>query len=258
MKWLTNRLIPTFKKLFPHKKMALVLDNASYHHVRPDDWWTPSTMKKDQLASALVSLDINKIICQRKSKDGRVTTHMFTGTSFYSSKKGRHSPSADELRLELTKYLNEHPDCQTTKVQQLFDKHEYTLVYTPPYTPTTQPIEKVWGYVKNYVATLYKNGRTMDQLREQTLMGMYGDPNSTHDGVTADLCRKFIDKSHEWSNSFLADDTVLSGTLTNLGWNREMEYSPCLIDVAEEEAQEPPLNDDLNDNDGADAGVSGE
>ena len=34
MKWVKLRLIPVFKKLYPGKKMILMLDNAPYHHKR--------------------------------------------------------------------------------------------------------------------------------------------------------------------------------------------------------------------------------
>jgi hypothetical protein len=34
MKWASNWLLPTFKKLYPGKKMVLICDNAPYHHKR--------------------------------------------------------------------------------------------------------------------------------------------------------------------------------------------------------------------------------
>jgi hypothetical protein len=33
-KWVAGKLLPTFKKMYPGKKMILILDNASYHHKR--------------------------------------------------------------------------------------------------------------------------------------------------------------------------------------------------------------------------------
>eukprot|EP00957_Ditylum_brightwellii_P063930 4850094-Ditylum_brightwellii.AAC.2 len=32
MQWITSRLVPTFERLYPGKKMVPVLDNAPYHH----------------------------------------------------------------------------------------------------------------------------------------------------------------------------------------------------------------------------------
>ena len=37
LKWINNRLIPTFKAIYGDKKLVLVLDNAPYHHVHPED-----------------------------------------------------------------------------------------------------------------------------------------------------------------------------------------------------------------------------
>ena len=38
MQWLNNRLLVAFNKRYPRQKMVLVLDNASYHHPRGEDW----------------------------------------------------------------------------------------------------------------------------------------------------------------------------------------------------------------------------
>ena len=35
LKWVEERLIPTFKIVYPDHRMCLVLDNAPYHHERP-------------------------------------------------------------------------------------------------------------------------------------------------------------------------------------------------------------------------------
>jgi hypothetical protein len=71
--WMQSRLLPAFDKIYnPHgeaekkggtgrtraakekqkKKMILILDNASYHHPRGPDWYTPSDMKRPALASS--------------------------------------------------------------------------------------------------------------------------------------------------------------------------------------------------------------
>ena len=34
MKWVEERLVPTFQRKYPGKKMILVADNAPYHHKR--------------------------------------------------------------------------------------------------------------------------------------------------------------------------------------------------------------------------------
>jgi hypothetical protein len=48
--WVENRLIPAFEKLYPGKKMVLVMDNASYHHEHNTEFYpagkTPANATK--------------------------------------------------------------------------------------------------------------------------------------------------------------------------------------------------------------------
>ena len=59
--WIQQRLLPTFKKMYPGKKMYLVLDNAKYHHHRGPDWFSPSSKRKGQLADFLRQRDVRSI-----------------------------------------------------------------------------------------------------------------------------------------------------------------------------------------------------
>jgi len=34
MKWVSEKLVPTFDRQYPGKKMILICDNAPYHHKR--------------------------------------------------------------------------------------------------------------------------------------------------------------------------------------------------------------------------------
>jgi len=142
----------------------------------------------------------------------------------------------DELQDELRRFINNTPDFQRTKVRQLFDSHRYELIYTPAYTPTTQPIELMWGYIKNYAATKYYNGRNLTVLKEQTLAGCYGNPSDGHEGVTSARCMSFINNRHEWCNQFIAQDSMLSGDIVHLAGNEDMDYSS--YDIADDEQQE--------------------
>lgn len=60
-KWLTERLIPTFKAKYPGKVMYLVMDNAPYHHCHPEDSFFASGKTKEQLQSKLVELKVKSI-----------------------------------------------------------------------------------------------------------------------------------------------------------------------------------------------------
>jgi hypothetical protein len=59
--WMQQRLFPTVQKLYPGKKMYLVLDNAKYHHHRGLDWFSPSAKKKGQLADFLRQRNVESI-----------------------------------------------------------------------------------------------------------------------------------------------------------------------------------------------------
>jgi hypothetical protein len=67
--WMRQRLFPTVQRLYPGKKMYLVLDNAKYHHHRGPDWFSPSQKKKGQLADFLRQRNVQ---C-RCSRQGRWT-----------------------------------------------------------------------------------------------------------------------------------------------------------------------------------------
>jgi hypothetical protein len=236
MKWLKNRLIPTFKAMFPNKKMILVLDNASYHHVRGDDWITPSAMPKLALGCLLRELGITEMWVDRKQKNGTVIKKR-VGQNSYFETGSYWAPRVDEMRARLKQYLVEHPEYQKTEVQKLFDKDGYQLIYTPPYTPTTQPIEKVWGYVKNYVAKQFTNGRNMETLRNQTIDGMYGNTEHNHEGVTSDYCNKVIQHAHDWCNSYISTAGRFGGTVEQLLDNPAIDrIVPSIEDDEAEEA----------------------
>ena len=251
IKWLKNRLIPAFKAMFPKKRMCLVLDNARYHHVRGDDYMTPSTMNKKEVLSKLRDFDITSIKVQRPRRDGVMVERDLHAQSWLE-RGGPWAPRLDELRKELQKYITCHPELesQKTEVQKLFKKHNYELIYTPPYTPTCQPIELMWAFVKNYVARKYHTKRNMTELREQTLTGCYGDATGEHEGMTPERCKSLIRHSQEWMNMFIEQDSLLSGDIYDLGGNVDIEYTASDIGNDIEEEAEPLAEDGENDIDG--------
>lgn len=49
------------------------------------------------------------------------------------------------------------------------------FLWTPPYTPSLQPIEEFWGGAKNYCGSQYTNGRKVRQCIQQLRVGWYGN-----------------------------------------------------------------------------------
>ena len=59
-------------------------------------------------------------------------------------------------------------------LQQRFDVLKYEIIYTPPYCPKFQPIERVWGWSKNFVAELCFLGQKLEETYGQMMAVWYG------------------------------------------------------------------------------------
>jgi transposase len=229
MQWLNNRLLVAFNKRYPRQKMVLVLDNASYHHVRGDDWINIHTMRKEAIAYKLIELGVTTLTVKRQKKGTEsVEEKRFNQPSFYQQ-GGKYAPTLEELKAELKRYLAEHPNLNRTEVSKLMESNGHQLIYTPPYLPGVQPIERLWAYVKNYVASQYHSGRTMPQLLQQTYKGFYGDGQG-HAGVTADLSANVIRHSMDYCNYLIEQDDSLDGDIHNL----KTELTAMPTDIVED------------------------
>jgi transposase len=207
--WLRNRFIPAFSASFPEKKCILVLDNAPYHHaIGPDYVKLGGT--KEELSKKLKSLGVESIQVERGGKK------VIMKSSSWIHRKSNFAPSGDELSAALKLELAKHPERQRTEVKRLFDERGWQLIYTPPYTPEVQPIEKVWAYIKQFIASLFTSDRTATTLLVHTVLAFYGDPPSLHPGVTPELCSSLIDHAYKWCNHFIHQHIKENGNLYSL------------------------------------------
>ena len=89
------------------------------------------------------------------------------------------------------------------------------FLWTPPYTPTLQPIEEFWGAGKNYVAECYLNGRTMKQLVQQLQDGWYGTAGTEreHLGKQPCPCDKLVERAVQDANRRLKEVGGLTGSM---------------------------------------------
>jgi hypothetical protein len=215
VQWLNNRLLPVFVQRYPGQKMVLVSDNASYHHHRGPGWINVHRVHKAQMAAKLIELGITNISVERQKK-GTTTreSHHFDADSF-ARHGGRFAPTLAEMKLHLQAHLVAHPELNRTEVRKLMDEHKHELIYTPPYLPGVQPMERLWAYIKNHVAAQYHAGRTMRELFQHTYQGFYGDGDK-HAGVSAQLCASVIQHSHHFCNHLIDQDDALSGTIDDL------------------------------------------
>lgn len=165
--WLENRLIPAFRARYPGKKVILVMDNASYHKGRDDDWKSPSEMRKGELAAALRKYKIMEVTVDREGEQVTFAEDTWDRTG------GARSPNKEELRDRLKNHYSEHPELIPNRTQQLFDGQGWQVLWTPPLEPQCQPIEEVWGIVKNYCGSKYFHGRRVEHLRKQLSEAFY-------------------------------------------------------------------------------------
>jgi hypothetical protein len=188
--WMQQRLFPTVQKLYPGKKMYLVLDNAKYHHHRGPDWFSPSAKKRGQLADFLR---------QRKVKSITVDGFTFPASKFSADARGNAGgPTLIQLKSAVKQHLKEHPEINTTVPQQLMADKNYELLYTPPYVSDLQPIEMIWAFTKALVARQSHRSRTAHTCAVQTREAM--------ERVTAELCQKQIAHCHAWIEQFMQSE----------------------------------------------------
>jgi hypothetical protein len=189
--WIQQRLLPTFRKMYPGKKMYLVLDNAKYHHHRGPDWFSPSSKKKGQLADFLRQRDVSSITVE----GGRT----IPASKFSADARGKAGgPTVKQLQTAAKEHLAAHPEINTTVPQQLFDDAGHELIYTPPYVSQLQPIELIWAFTKSLVARQSFRSRSVDEAAAQTRQAM--------DQVTTELCQKVINHTHTWMEEFMQSE----------------------------------------------------
>jgi transposase len=137
-------------------------------------------------------------------------------SSTWNHHKSLYAPSAVELLDALKVAVVAHPECQLSAIQKIFNQRGWQLIYTPPYTPQCQPIEKVWAYVKHHIASLFEPHRSVALLLTHTIMAFYGDPLSNHPGVTEEFCQTLINHSYKWCNEFIDMHMKEGGNLFTL------------------------------------------
>lgn len=189
MLWVKHRLLPTFAACFPGKQMYLVLDNASYHCIRGPNWASPGAMTMVQCKEYLIANNILSITTARGSFD----------SALYGAKdtKTRPAPTSTELKDAVRQHLASNP--QRTEMQKTMDEFGHILIYTPPCQPVTQPIELLWGTVKQEVKMLAGINRTLEEARLHTI--------ASFDARTPQQCNAYIEHVHKQLFSIMVKDS---------------------------------------------------
>jgi hypothetical protein len=253
--WINNRFIPTFNHNFPDKKCILILDNAPYHHAKGVDYIYLYN-DKTRIIEQLEKIGVTRISVMRNNKN------YFIDKSRWKMRKSLvfpYSPSTLELRDHLEFEIKMREENQRDEIEKIFNPMGWELIFTPPYTPEIQPIEKVWATVKNYVAKNNKIDRNKNKLIKQIKRGFYGHPKGNYAGVTPKLCSDLINHCYKWCDDFIDKNMHSGGNLNSLAshLNEKNEeilpiFDDNIIIEAEREEEEKknfdifefPLDDD--------------
>ena len=130
--------------------MALVLDNAPYHHVRDQHYIDHQQLKRTELINTLINTAGKETITTKRAG---VEKEFSLEEAKERKKGGADSPYVKELQSELRAFLQTRPDLQRSRLKSFFQEKEWTLIFTPPYCPAVQPIEMVWAFVKRKVSS---------------------------------------------------------------------------------------------------------
>lgn len=112
---------------------------------------------------------------QGKGKDHGGMVKNYTGETFMGYHCG--GPVSAEIKLALRNHLlQNNPLRLMTKLARYFyNERGWELIWTPPYCPDLQPIEKLWAFIKNRVGANWGGRtRTMMELYDQIMVATYG------------------------------------------------------------------------------------
>ena len=221
MMWVENRLAPTFQRLYPNKKMILCLDNAAYHHNRGVPSLStisskPSMLKLMQEHSPqLTQLTLPK----KKGVRANPRTVAIGQDMLQKATKNRPDvPTLDEMKEAWLSQMAAHPtlkaklECKLEnflKTEGIVDETGGFL-WTPPYTPSLQPIEEFWAAGKNYAAEKYTMGRTMTDCVAHLREGWYGNAAV---GKQAARCHRLVERAQEDADRRIAEVGGLTGSM---------------------------------------------
>jgi hypothetical protein len=236
MQWVESKLIPTFEKAYPGKKMVLVADNAPYHHKRVIGSLASLTKKK--LIEMMVKHDVEYI--DLPLTDSRLEHANDENEAIEdrgdciriafdpeeqqqtASKSRPFVGNTHELKVAFVTYLKENrPDLLDCQVEKTLHEHGHKILWTPPYCPQVQPIEMFWAAGKNHAALKFFSKRTMKETVSHLREGWYGNGDTYPVG---DLYRKApVDCGKLFQESLKAAATIfvpmcegISGTIGTL------------------------------------------
>jgi hypothetical protein len=203
MLWVEQRLVPSFEKQNPGRKMCLIADNAPYHHKRVVG--SLSSLSKKQLIDlarehgcwyielpatparleAIAEDDEDEYGFVEENGEFFVVdiSEQWDMIAKAKAKSRPFCPSKQEMQIGLVNWMKEQrPDLLECKVEAYLKSRGHEVLWTPPYCAKLQPIELFWAAGKNYAAENCWNGRNMKQTAQLLREGWYGNEHHWPDG----------------------------------------------------------------------------
>ena len=190
LQWVEERLIPSFKAIYPGHKMCLVLDNAPYHHLRPVG--SLQSVSKKELLNMMEDDGVETI--ELLWNDSRWDQYSLGDNSivdrgeymeieFQKEEQAMRASATKarvgtrrELQMAYLKWLkNNKPEKLQCKFETRMKEEGYRILWTPPYCPKVQPIEVFWANGKNHVADMYDINTTLKDVVNRLQDGWYGN-----------------------------------------------------------------------------------
>ena len=219
MRWVKEKALPCFERLYFGKKMVLIADNAAYHH----KWEIGSiaSLTKMKLIDLMqkheveyIDLPLNDLrwdyLQEHQDGEEHFEDH---GDCIWipfdlEEQKQMASQSrplignVQELKIALLTYLKEErPELLECKVEKALRECGHRVLWLPLYCPELNPIELFWAAGKNHVAWCYVEKRTMMEMVTQLREGWYGNSNTHPEGHYLHKepvdCHKLFLQAHE-------------------------------------------------------------
>jgi hypothetical protein len=203
MKWIVEKLVSTFERLHPGKKMLLTQDNTPHHHKRG----IPSlaSLTKKLLPDLAIEHDVEHVnlpmsVERRTGMEGtdmgeflRVDVDVDT-MGGVAGRNRPHAPNVSELRLGLIKHFQEHkPELLECLVEKHHKDRGHGVLWTPPCCSDLQPIKRFWAAGKNHAAWMHFDGCKMKDAVSHLRAGWHGNEPLFADLGRASVKRDCVD-----------------------------------------------------------------
>jgi hypothetical protein len=112
--WLTRRLFPAMRALYPGRRVWLVCDNARVHKAMPADWLNHRSASKKSIAAFLFERGVRTLAV--RGDDGKVQRRFDHSLWETAAPKG---PSKLQMQSYLKRWYADRPDHALTRVQEI-------------------------------------------------------------------------------------------------------------------------------------------